>query len=115
MVSSVFQMCFISVSDACLICFQTYVTIVASDILKLDRVLHLPPRLSAVSPRCQAWEGGGGGGPHWRGRAPCACGWTQQARRERAGAGRETEGSCVVVRTGRPDASHALFHVHDST
>jgi hypothetical protein len=38
------------------------------DISKLDRGLHLPPRLSAVSPRYQAWEGGavttGAGGLH---------------------------------------------------
>jgi hypothetical protein len=62
---------FAGVSDAyfkCFICFQTYVVVVASRCFKLDRVLHLPPRLSSVSPRCQAWEDGdvpiGMGGPH---------------------------------------------------
>ena len=36
---------FASVSDVCLICFQTYVAIVASGCFKSNRVLHLPPRL----------------------------------------------------------------------
>jgi hypothetical protein len=46
---------FASVSYAwfkCFICFQTYVTIVASGCFKLERVLHLLPRLSVVSSRC---------------------------------------------------------------
>jgi len=38
------------------------------DVLKLDRVLHLPPCLSAVSPRCQARKAEAdptsAGGPH---------------------------------------------------
>jgi hypothetical protein len=38
------------------------------DVSKLDRVLLLPPRLSAISPRCQVREGGGdptgASGPH---------------------------------------------------
>jgi hypothetical protein len=50
--------------------FQTHVSFVFRrmlhllhlDISKLDWVLQLPPRLSAVSPRCQTQEGGGG--PH---------------------------------------------------
>ena len=65
MVSIVFQV-FLQV-------FQTYVSnvlfvfkrmlqLLYLDILKLDQVLHLPFRLSAVSPQCQVWEGRGG--PH---------------------------------------------------
>ena len=66
-----FSCVFAGVSDTCLkcfICFQTYIAIVASGCFKLDQVLYLPPRLSSVSPRCQAWEGGvvptGTSGPH---------------------------------------------------
>jgi hypothetical protein len=50
-----FSCVFIVVSDACFKCFiyfQTYVAIVASGCFKLDRVLHLPSRLSSVSPWC---------------------------------------------------------------
>jgi hypothetical protein len=87
MVSSVFQV-FLSVSDVCFICFQTYVAIVAYGCFKLDRVLHLPPCLSIVLPRCQPREGEGS--LHWRGRTPRVCGRAKQARRGQADAGRET-------------------------
>jgi hypothetical protein len=66
MVSNVFEV-FLQV-------FQTYVSNVSFvfrymlhllqlDVSKLDRVLHLTPRLCVVT----AW-------PHWCGQAPCACG-----------------------------------------
>jgi len=67
--------------------FRRMLQLLHLDVSKLDRVLHIPPRLSAISPRCQTREGGGG--PQWRGRALRACGRAQHARRGQAGAGRE--------------------------
>jgi hypothetical protein len=54
--------------------FQTYVSnvfrrmlqLLHLDVSKLDRVLHFFPRLSAVSPRCQAWEASTGEGSSHR-------------------------------------------------
>jgi hypothetical protein len=74
------------------------------DVSKLDRVLHLPPRLSAVLPHYQAREDGGG--PHWRRRASRACGRTQQARRGRASTRREM--GVAVQAAGRAGNSHTL-------
>jgi hypothetical protein len=80
------------------------------DVLKLDWVLHLPLRLSPVSPQCQAREASTGrGGPHWRGWAPRACRWAQQAIHGQArdmGGG----GSGAVIRTlATPYYSRALL------
>jgi hypothetical protein len=62
---------FASVSDACFICFQSLIVIVALGCFKTS-VLHLSGRFSAVSPRCQTRERGGS--PHWHGQALRACG-----------------------------------------
>jgi len=95
MISSVFA----SVPDArfkCFICFSRMLQLLHLNISKLDRVLHLSPRLSTVLPRYQAREAKGG--PHWRGQTQHACGRMQQARHGRADAGHETGGSGAGVR-----------------
>ena len=65
MVSSVFQV-FLQVFQmhisTVLFVFKCILQLLHLDVPKLDRLLHRPPRLSAVLPWCQAWEGGGG--PH---------------------------------------------------
>jgi hypothetical protein len=80
-------------------CFKYF--ILFSDVSKLDRVLHLSPRLSALSPRCHAREGGGS--PHWRRAGPTClkagvAGETWAGRR-----GTRNEGQ----RHGRPDGGLA--------
>jgi hypothetical protein len=79
------------------------------DVSKLDRVLQLPPRLSAVSPQCQARKtSASGGGPYWRRRAPRACGRAQQARH---GAGRResgTGGSGADIQSDRGASAQTL-------
>jgi hypothetical protein len=51
--------------------FRCILQLLYLDVSKLDRVLHLPPRISIVLPRCQAREDRGG--PQWRGWAPRTC------------------------------------------
>ena len=70
--------------------FRRMLQLLHLDVSKLDQVLYLPPRISTVSPRCQAREDRGG--PHWRGQAPHACGQAQQTRRGSVGAGLEKRG-----------------------
>jgi hypothetical protein len=80
---------FASVSDVCFKYFQTYVQLLHLDVSKLDLVLHLFPRLSAVSPRCQAWEASTGeGSSHWCGRPLVLADRAQQSKCGRADAGR---------------------------
>jgi hypothetical protein len=70
-VSSIFQV-FLQVFQThvsnVLFVFRRILQLLHLDVSKLDRVLHLPPRLSTVSPWCQAWNVGGGptgaDGPH---------------------------------------------------
>jgi len=88
----VFLGVFASVSNAC---FQTYVAIVTSGCFKTRSSV-------AISPRCQAWEGGGG--PHWHGAgSTCLPEDGQQTR----GAGRP--GGAAAWAFGRPGVSHSLF------
>jgi hypothetical protein len=75
-----FSCVFRSVSDACFKCFVIFrrmLQLLHMDVSKLDRVLHLPPRLfyclgSVSDAGRQRW-------------APCACGRVQQARHGQAG------------------------------
>ena len=105
MVSNVFQV-FLQVFQMHVsFVFRRMLQLLHLDVSKLDRVLHLSPRLFAASPQCQAWEDGGN--PHWHGQAPRACRRVQQTRRGRVGAGRRTGGSGAGVQPS--GASHSLF------
>jgi hypothetical protein len=91
--------------------FMRMLQLLHLDISKLDRVLHLPPRLFTISPLCQAQEASiGRGGPHWHGRAPYVCERAQQAIRGQTGAGCRTGvvawASGRGIASGHPGASH---------
>jgi hypothetical protein len=77
--------------------FRRMLQLLHLNVSKLGRMLHLPPRLSVISPRCQPQEGKGS--PNWCGQAPCACEQVQQTRCGLAGMGHETGGSSAGVRT----------------
>jgi hypothetical protein len=63
-VSSVFQVFLqvfqMHVSNVSFV-FKRALQLLYLDVSKLDRMLHLPPRSSAVSPQCQAREASTGG------------------------------------------------------
>ena len=107
-------MCFLQVFQMhvsnVLFVFGRMLQLLHLNVLKLVRVLHLPPRLSIISPWCQVREGRGG--LHWRRAGPRACGRRSrqdvggQAQDVRRGAAARALGRGLA--SGHSGASHGL-------
>ena len=77
--------------------FRRTLQLLHLDVSKLDRVLYLSPRFSAVSPWCQTREGGGG--PHWL-----------EGRRSTRDVGGQAQDARRGKWRGRPDSGLASRH-----